>query len=101
TTHFTGLSIEQVDQDPDAALQQAVEVIAEKYDIVGFQTNLPDVACRLQEAACFADPFENTLTNQTRKRLSVREISERAKTAIADTNAVDVKLYATLLQRFS
>ncbi|MGI9473201.1 MAG: sulfotransferase family 2 domain-containing protein, partial [Rubripirellula sp.] len=40
TTHFTGLLIEQVDQDPDAALQHAVEVIAEKYDIVGFQTNL-------------------------------------------------------------
>ena len=100
TTHFTGLTIEQVEQDPQAALEHAIDLIAEKYDIIGFQTNLPDVAERLQRAACFGDAFENALTNQTRKRLSLREISDQARQSIADANAVDVKLYTALQQRF-
>ena len=101
TTHFTGWTLDEVNRNPTGALKCALEVVTQKYDIVGFQNDLPGVAEQIRTAARFTDAFENAMTNQTRKRLSLREISDEARKSIGGANAVDLDLYSALERQFA
>jgi len=99
TTHFTGLSIEEVEMEPGESVRRAAQVISERYDIVGFQDDLPAVMHNLSYAAHLYKPFDNQVRNKTIKRIGLGEVPENVRKAIAEVNFLDVKLYALLKAR--
>ncbi|WP_218079994.1 sulfotransferase family 2 domain-containing protein [Anthocerotibacter panamensis] len=100
TTHFTGLSIEEAEREPEAAIQKAIQVILQRYKIIGFQDDLLEVSRKLEETAGLWKQFENHLINKTNKRLTLKEISGETKNMIAEVNFLDVKLYKILREHF-
>ena len=101
TTHFTGLSIEQAEKNPDASVNLAVKIILERYNIIGFQNDLRAVMNKLRESAHLYKPFNNKIHNKTRSRTKLENISEEARRTIAKVNFLDVRLYNTLQERVS
>lgn len=100
TTHFSGLSIEEAEMNPEKSLSIAVEKI-ETYDVVGFQENLTAVVNKLKNVANLIEPFENKVINKTGKRIGIKQVSDRAKKTIAEVNSLDVKLYDLLKARIN
>ena len=96
TAHFTGLPIEQVEQNPEESIALAFKIISEKYDIVGFQDNLPAVIEQLKAKAHLSKPFKNQVLNKTRQKNRPDQISEAVRKTIAQVNSLDVKLYNLL-----
>ena len=99
TTHFTGLSIDDVEQDPEGAVRFAADAIAERYDIVGFQDTLPSVMRQLRTSAGLLKPFANKVQNKTTRRPGFAEVPASVRKTIADINFVDVMLYDLLKER--
>lgn len=96
TTHFTGMSIEEAENQPEESVKRAADVILKKYDIVGFQDDVPSFLHRLRDAAYLQKPYENSVENKTSGRIGVREISDTAREAISRTNFLDIELYKAL-----
>jgi hypothetical protein len=95
TTHFTGLSVKDVEMEPEESVRRAVQVISKRYDIVGFQDDLPTVAHKLRKAAHLYRPFDNRVL-KAGKRIGLNEVPENVRITIAEVNFLDVKLYALL-----
>lgn len=57
TTHFTGLSVEEVEMEPEESVQRAAQVISKRYDIIGFQDDLPAVMHKLRNAVLYTNPL--------------------------------------------
>ena len=96
TTHFTGLSIEEAEGDPAAAVQRAAEIVLGCYDVVGFQDDLPAAMRALRKAARLYRAFENVVANE---KGVAGGASDEARSAIAEVNWLDVQLYALLRKR--
>jgi len=101
TTHFTGLSIEQAEKNPDESVNLAVKIILERYNLIGFQNDLRSVMNRLRESAHLFKPFDNKIYNKTRKRAQLEDISEEARRNIAEVNFLDIRLYNKLQESLS
>jgi len=99
TTHFSGLTVAEVEEDPDKALDHAVEVLLDRYDVVGFQEEFPAAVEKLRIAANLKIPYENVKKNDTRGRPGVDQISDTALDLIRETNSVDMKLYDLVRQK--
>jgi hypothetical protein len=99
TTHFSGLSVEEVNKNPEEALQRAVHIISTRYDIVGFQDELSVAAQKLKNAANLRLPFADRKENKTRERVALSEISVHARRIIGEVNFVDVRLFALLREQ--
>ncbi|QDT15370.1 sulfotransferase family protein [Alienimonas californiensis] len=90
--HFTGLTREQIDADPDAALRQALDVVLSRYGVIGFQDELPAAAARLRAATGLRGDFSKGSVNRT--STGDRDpVSEEARRRIAEANALDQRLY--------
>lgn len=99
TTHFTGLSIEEVEKKPEESVHRALQVISQRFHIIGFQDNLVSVSHKLRNVAHLYKRFANQVINKTKKRITVKEIDENVKNKIAEVNFLDVKLYGLLKAR--
>ncbi|HVJ86988.1 MAG TPA: sulfotransferase family 2 domain-containing protein [Caulifigura sp.] len=96
TAHYSGWTIEQVNESPQAALNLAYDTVTERYDIIGFQDALPEAMAAVGLAAGLATSFENAYLNKTAKRDRLSDVSEVARTRIADANSLDIELYERL-----
>lgn len=99
TTHFTGLSIEDAESCPDESVNAAFRVIADKYDVIGFQDDVPAAIRKLGTLARLHRPFENRVLNRTDDRVSVEQASETVRQTIGEVNFLDVRLHALLKAR--
>ncbi len=96
TSHYSGWTIEQVNENPQAAVDLAYETVTERYDIIGFQDALPEAMAAVGLAAGLGTSFENTYLNQTARRNQLADVSEVARTRIAEANSLDIELYERL-----
>lgn len=96
TTHFTGLSIEEAEREPEESIRRAAQVISTRYRMIGFQDDLPGLMSRLRDVARLHRPFDNKVRYETSKRIGLQEVPEKVRKAISEVNFLDVKLYALL-----
>lgn len=92
TLHFSGLSREEAERNPEAALAKALERLR-RYDLVGFQDDLPAFIEQLRHTANLRLPFPEKKVNVTKDRRSVAEIDEATRVAVEEANALDVRFY--------
>ena len=106
-THFSNFTIEDVRADPKKVLESveknpedsincALQNILTKFDIIGFQDDLPSAVNNLGKAAKLYKPFNNEVTNKTKKRIAYQDVPESIRKIIANVNFLDVELYAKL-----
>lgn len=95
TTHFTGLSVEEVQSNQVNSLENAHEVI-KKYDIVGFLDKYADFINKLQNKANLRYSYSDKKINVTCKKPLLKEIPKDTLKLIHDANIVDIKLYNRL-----
>ena len=94
-SHFSGFSVEEMNQNPQESIARAVSIVRENYDVIGFQDDLTSTMNKLQNLADLPEPFADRVFNKTQKK-AVAEISAQAKKAIAEANFLDVELYNRL-----
>jgi hypothetical protein len=95
TLHFSGLSREEAERDPEVAIQKAVAGL-KRYDLVGFQDDLSAFVEQLRSAAKLRLPFPKKMVNVTKDRRSVDDLDEEIREAIERANALDLRLYAQI-----
>lgn len=99
TTHFSGLSSEEIRVRGTEAVERAASAILGNYDVIGFQDDLPGAIRKLSKAARLYRRFDNRITNQSVGRPRADEVSERARSAITEANPLDIRLYALLRRK--
>ena len=97
TIHFTALSIKEVESDPTTAVQRAAEIVLRRYDVIGFQDDLPAAMRALREVARLYRKFENVVANEGERRAG--GVSDEARRVIAEANWLDVQPYALMRKR--
>ncbi len=95
TLHFSGLSREDAARDPDAAVEQALQGLR-RYDLVGFQDDMPGFVAQLRRRANLHLPFPEQKVNVTQERRSVSELDSATRTVIERANALDLRVFAEL-----
>lgn len=95
TRHFSGLSREEVEQAPDAAVAKALASLR-RYDLVGFQDDLPGFIENLRRTAKLRLPFPERKVNVTEGRKKVEDLDAPTRQAIEAANALDLRVYAEL-----
>ncbi|MCF8262163.1 MAG: sulfotransferase family protein [Melioribacteraceae bacterium] len=100
TTHFTGLSIEEAEKNPEKSVELAFQKIVSRYDLVGFQDDLIAFIENLRKMARLRNPYATTNENKTEKRPKLDDISEAVRLKIADINFLDISLYQKLKEHF-
>jgi hypothetical protein len=97
TTHFSGLSIEEAERDPDRAVTLACETIRDRYQIVGFLDDLATAMARLRQQAKLCTAFApDVALNRSRTRPALDVLPVATLKSIAEANALDVRLYEVL-----
>lgn len=96
TKHFSGFTSGHAAADPVAALERAYEIITERYDIIGFQSDLPETMAAVRAVAGLDGVFPNYFLNQTVGRERLEDVSELARRRIAEANQFDIELYERL-----
>lgn len=98
--HFSGLSPEAMDADPDEAIRLALQRVTTRYRVVGFQDDLATAARRLREATGLKGDF--SAFNANRSTAADREpVSETARRRITEANALDIQFYQALRDRYA
>jgi hypothetical protein len=93
TTHFSGLTVDDAEKNPDKAINRAIEVIMRAYDIIGLLDNLSFFLGTLRKKARLRYSFHNEKVNATRGRIAVHDIQQSIITKIEQANHLDVALY--------
>ncbi len=95
-TRFTGLSIAEVEKDPEKSVKLAMKNIVETYHVIGFQENIPLFITDLKRAANIDVEFKNEFLNQTKSRVTVNQLDNSVVEKIATKNALDIELFNRL-----
>lgn len=95
-THFSSLSIENAEADPEEAINIAVSNLISQYDLIGFLEDLLSFTKKLEVVANYKNQFTGIRTNVTRNRPALNEVSEIAREAVAQVNFLDVAFYKRL-----
>ena len=92
------MSSEQIEKNPESALEKALQNIKEKYHLVGFQDDLPKVMFDLKKITGLKHPFLNELRNKTKRedKVTVEEIN-----SIEEFNKVDIVLFNRLKEIYA
>ena len=93
TSHFSGLSVEEVIRNPEEAVDVAVNVVLGKYDIVGFLDDFDKFSMDLKKQANFIFSLQSQRSNVTKGRPSMEEISTSVIEIIKETNRLDIEFY--------
>ncbi|MEM9525953.1 MAG: sulfotransferase family 2 domain-containing protein [Bacteroidota bacterium] len=95
--HFSGLDKREVVAKPRHALDLAYETIRSKYDLIGFQDELPAFMEALKQMAGLSASFDNSRKNRTVTRPKVNEVDPMVLETIARYNALDIELFERLM----
>jgi len=92
TTHFSGLSLDDVERRPEESIAKALEVILKRYDIVGFLDNFSLFLEMLRSQAKLRDVYKERV-NVTQGREKLSHIEESVMNKIREVNKIDIVLY--------
>lgn len=91
--HFAGMSLAEVDAEPDVALERAKRCLRSHYAVVGDQSDLAGFASRVQKMSSLPVPFNGERENVTPDRPLSRELDAEDERLIMLANQLDVILY--------
>lgn len=98
---YSGMKDEDIQNFPEKAVELAFDNISKKYDLVGFQDNIPEFMDKLIEKINLPKgSYENKLVNSTQNRMSMAEMDVETSNAIKKYNSLDISLYDKLRERF-
>lgn len=97
TQHFSKMSLEEIYNNPSAAVDLAFKNLLEQYDVIGFQSNLQGFLNAVSQLLSVPTSlFQVEKVNVTSKK--PKKIDESAIEAIRQKNELDILLYDRLLQ---
>lgn len=98
---YSGLNNENIEKSPDESIELAYENIINKYDLVGFQENLPSFMKKLSGMLGIPENRSgNAVENKTSKRKTLDKIDKSTIESISNHNQLDIKLYDKLRNKF-
>jgi len=96
-THFTGLSLLEVENNPNESIEIALKNILEMYDVIGFQEDIPFFVNQLKDRLSLKVPQNLEKKNKTKNRLQIEELNQETIDKISQSNSLDIKLYSKLV----
>ncbi len=93
TTFFSGLTARDVERNPEKAIIRAVQIVQERYDIVGFLDDFKSFANELKKQAKFRHDYQDVRLNITANRPSLDDILPSTLKIIEELNHIDVSFY--------
>jgi hypothetical protein len=96
TTHFSGLTIAEAEQNPEESISRAVDTVLNRYDLVGFLDNFSSFTEKLREQANLRYPYENGKLNVTADKPPRNRIAPSTLSKIEQVNFLDVAFYNRL-----
>ena len=94
TTHFSGLSVEDAERNPEASIASAVDVMLNGYDIIGFLDDFSSFAETLRDQANLRCEYRNRRDNVTQERPSVNKVAPSTIRTIEQVNHLDTAVYS-------
>ena len=93
TTHFSGLTAAEAEQDPETAVNMALDVVLNHFDLVGFVDTFSSFTDALRARAGLRHAYRGQKVNLTPGRAGIRDVPEAALEAIRQVNQLDIMLY--------
>jgi len=96
TCHFLGIDAVEAEKNPDASVARALELVSNRYDIIGFLDAMPQFMEDVCKQAGLKGDGGLQKLNETKDRPPKNDISESTIKRIEEMNLLDVKLYQQL-----
>ena len=93
TTHFSGLTVDDAERTPEEAVTKAVDVVLNRYDIIGFLDDFSSFAESLRTQANLRHEYKNNKVNVTQDRPSTNDVAQSVIIKIKQVNHLDIALY--------
>lgn len=93
TTHYTGLTNDEAERNPEKSVTKAMEVVLKRYDIIGFLDDFEAFIETLRKRAKLRYEYKNKRGNKTKDRPFVKDISQSTIRRIKEVNHLDVVFY--------
>ncbi|GAB5561846.1 MAG: hypothetical protein SynsKO_34930 [Synoicihabitans sp.] len=93
TTHFSGLSAEDVEKHPEESVARAVDVVLNQYDIIGTLDQFSSFTDRVYEQANLRHAYQNKKVNVTLDRPRIQTIDSSTIENIKRMNHLDIIMY--------
>ncbi|MEH6518302.1 MAG: hypothetical protein V7742_16625 [Halioglobus sp.] len=94
--HLTGLPLDEMEMNPTKAAAQALKVVQDNYNIVGFTDSLDTVMGQLKYRAGYSREFPGEFVNKGRPYKATDDLDASTLEAIREMNQVDIKLFELL-----
>lgn len=96
TTHFSGMTIKEAENNPKESVDKAVKTVLNRYDLVGFLDNFSSFVENLHKQANLCYPYQNQKLNVTEGKPPRDSIEPTTLSKIERVNFLDVVLYNRL-----
>ena len=93
TTHFSGLELEDAEENPEESIAKAVDVLLKRYDVVGFLDNFSPFVEMLRNKVNLIHKYENDRVNVTQNRPSLNNVEGSTLRKIEQRNQLDIDMY--------
>jgi hypothetical protein len=93
TTHFSGLAVDEAEQNPEESIAKAAQTILERYDVVGFLDDFTFFVEELRRKANLVHAYQGERVNVSRDRPSIDRVPKSAIEKIQQVNSLDIALY--------
>lgn len=93
TTHFSGLTVAEAEQSPEQTVAAAVDVVLQRYDIIGFLDEFDSFTSTLKDQAMFRHEYQNKRINVTPNRPSLENIPRSTLDRIEEVNNLDIAFF--------
>jgi len=93
TTHFSGLTVDAAELNPEESITNAVDVLINRYDIIGFLDNFSSFTENLRNQAGLRYKYQNRKVNVTQARPALNDVPQSVITKIKKVNHLDIALY--------
>ncbi len=98
---FSGLNEKEIKTSPKKAIAQAYDYIDKKYDIVGFQDNIPYFMDKLIEKTNLPKgSYKDKVINKSLNKKSVKDLDTETINVIGNHNSLDIELYEKLRKKY-
>jgi len=93
TTHFSGLTLNDAERNPKESVEKAVDVVFERYDIIGFLDNFTSFIQELRAHANLHHEYPNIKLNVTQDRPSLDGVPLSTRKTLEEANYLDIDFY--------
>ena len=93
TTHYTGLTAEDAEKDPESSISKAFEIVMGNYNVIGFLDGISSFTDKLFIKADLRYKYNNKKFNVTLGRPAIDEITISTRRKIEQVNYLDLILY--------